>query len=197
MEVSLIYTFGIERINSGTRYVAAKIQFLISSLVPNDVADVQSKLEILSKFSHPELIQSIPEIGKQEPITSFVERVTKKITDHFEKNDRAKSLKKDFLETLILTFQTNLLECDIVNYTFASFMFSVPKDMTRPDVLSTAVATFYLSDRFPEEYPKLTLTAPILPGSSFARTPSPEVIPINRYSPRWGAERIIAEIWYV
>ncbi|KAG0019991.1 hypothetical protein BGZ80_004936 [Entomortierella chlamydospora] len=175
--------------------VVAKIQFMISSLVPNDVTAVQSKIETLSPFSHPELIQSIIEIGKHEPIVSYIERVTKKITDHFEKDERAKRLRKDFIETITSTFRENLLECDIVNNTFASFLFSVPKDMSRPDVLSTAIATFYLSDRFPEEYPKLTLTSAILPSDSNARTPAPEVIPISRYSPRWNAERIVTEIW--
>ncbi|KAF9171600.1 hypothetical protein BGX20_007280 [Mortierella sp. AD010] len=175
--------------------VVAKIQFVISSLVPNDVTAVQSKIETLSPFSHPELIQSITEIGKHEPIVSYIERVTKKITDHFEKDERGKRLRKDFIETITSTFRENLLECDIVNNTFASFLFSVPKDMSRPDVVSTAIATFYLSDRFPEEYPKLTLTSAILPSNSNARTPAPEVIPISRYSPRWDAERIVTEIW--
>ncbi|KAF8982647.1 hypothetical protein BGZ46_000896 [Entomortierella lignicola] len=175
--------------------VVAKIQFVISSLVPNDVAAVQSKIEALSPFNYPELLQSIPEISKHEPIISFIERVTKKITDHFDKNDKAKQLKKKFIETIISTFESNLLECDVVNHTFASFIFSVPKDKSRPDTFSTAIATFYLSDRFPDEYPKLTLTSPILPNNSNARTPTPEVIPFERYSPRWDAERIVTEIW--
>ncbi|KAF9351304.1 hypothetical protein BGX26_010653 [Mortierella sp. AD094] len=182
-------------IGSNTVDLVAKIQFVISSLVPNDVAAVQSKIEALSPFSYPELLQSITEIGKHEPIMSYIERVTKKITDHFEKNDRAKQLRSDFIETITSTFKNNLLECDIVNNTFASFMFSVPKDKSRPDALSTAIATFYLSDRFPDEYPKLTLTSPLLPSNSNTRAPAPEVIPISRYSPRWGAERIVTEIW--
>lgn len=53
----------------------------------------------------------------------------------------------------------------------------------------------YLSDSFPDEYPKLTLSAPLLPSSSYLPTPEPEVIPIKLYSPRWAAERIVTEIW--
>jgi hypothetical protein len=53
----------------------------------------------------------------------------------------------------------------------------------------------YLSDSFPDEYPKLTLSAPLLPSSSYLPTPEPEVIHIKLYSPRWGAERIVQEIW--
>ncbi|KAI1321200.1 hypothetical protein EDD11_007766 [Mortierella claussenii] len=175
--------------------VVAKIQFLISSLVPNDVAAVQSRIEVLSSFDAPELLHSISEIEKQEPITAYIERVTKKITEHFERAERAKQMKKVFVEALSTTFRDNLLECDLANYTFASFLFSVPKDKTRPEPYSTAVATFYVSDNFPDEYPKLTLTAPMVPGAAYKSTPPPEVVPISRYSPRWPAERIIMEIW--
>lgn len=121
----------------------------------------------------------------------------------------------------------NLLECDLVNHTFASFMFIVGRDQSR-DMTASAITTckqstivfsthltqtllfsrsllttffvhsyllVYLSDSFPDEYPKLTLTAPLLPSSSYLPTPEPEVIPIKLYSPRWGAERIVQEIW--
>ncbi|KAG0366804.1 hypothetical protein BGZ54_004858 [Gamsiella multidivaricata] len=134
--------------------VVAKIQFLISSLVPNDITAAQSKLEVLSSFEYPELIQSVSEISKEEPITAYIERVTKRVTDHFERQGRSRQLKKEFIETITTTFKP-----------------------------------------FPDEYPKMTMTAPVMPGDSYTATPPPEAIPIKRYSPRWGADRIVTEIW--
>ncbi|KAG0251335.1 hypothetical protein BG011_007718, partial [Mortierella polycephala] len=175
--------------------IAAKIQFTISSLIPNDVIAVQSKIEVLSSFEYPEILHDIADINKQEPITQFVDRVSRRITDHFERLEQGQQFKKEFIETLVATFRKNLMECDVVHYTFASFMFMVPKDRSRPDIGTTAIATFYVPDTFPDDYPKLTLTAPVLPHSTYTSTPSPEVIPISRYSPRWDAERIVTEIW--
>ncbi|KAG0278406.1 hypothetical protein BGZ96_002399 [Linnemannia gamsii] len=174
--------------------LVAKIQFLISSLVPNDVAAVKSHVEPLSTFDYPDLLRGTPDIGKHEPVMEYIERVSKKITEHFDKIQRRREMRKVMIETLVETFRVNLLECDLVNHTFASFMFIVGRDKSR-DVTASAITTFYLSDSFPDEYPKLTLTAPLLPSSSYLPTPEPEVIPIKLYSPRWGAERIVQEIW--
>ncbi|KAG0298940.1 hypothetical protein BGZ98_010430 [Dissophora globulifera] len=173
--------------------VVAKIQFLISSLIPNDVTAVKSKVETLTPFEHQELLNSIPEMGKQETITAFIERATQKISGHFEKEARSRILRKEFIETITTTFRKQLLECDLVDYTFASFLFVVPKTKVRSE--STAIASFYVSDTFPDEYPKLTLSAPVLPVNTYSLTPRAEVVPIIRYSPRWGAERIVDEIW--
>ncbi|KAF9550864.1 hypothetical protein EC957_011411 [Mortierella hygrophila] len=174
--------------------LVAKIQFLISSLVPNDVAAVKSHIEPLSTFDYPDLLRGVPDIGKHEPVMEYTERVSKKITEHYDKIQRRREMKKEMIETLVGTFRQNLLECDFVNYTFASFMLIANRDKGR-DGTASAIATFYLSDSFPDEYPKLTLSAPLLPSSSYLPTPEPEVIPIKRYSPRWGAERIVTEIW--
>ncbi|KAG0321973.1 hypothetical protein BGZ97_009526 [Linnemannia gamsii] len=174
--------------------LVAKIQFLISSLVPNDVAAVKSHVEPLSTFDYPELLRGIPDIGKHEPVMEYIERMTKKIKEHFDKIQRRREMKKVMIETLVETFRANLLECDLVNHTFASFMFIVSVDKGR-DETASAITTFYLSDSFPDEYPKLTLSAPLLPSSSYLPTPEPEVIHIKLYSPRWGAERIVQEIW--
>ncbi|KAK3827774.1 MAG: hypothetical protein J3Q66DRAFT_362976 [Benniella sp.] len=173
--------------------VLAKIQFLISSLVPNDVTAVQSKIEALSPFDFPDLVQSIPDIGKQETIVTFIERVSEKITDHFEKLARARRLRKEFMEKLTATFRSSLLECDASGHRFAAFLFTVPKEKSRPE--AAAIVTFQVSDSFPDEYPKMVFSAPILPSDSYASTPAPEVVPIHRYNPRWDAERIIREIW--
>ncbi|KAI7818699.1 hypothetical protein BC939DRAFT_462151 [Gamsiella multidivaricata] len=171
--------------------VVAKIQFLISSLVPNDITAAQSKLEVLSSFEYPELIQSVSEISKEEPITAYIERVTKRVTDHFERQGRSRQLKKEFIETITTTFKPQLLECDLTNYSYAAFLFTVPKEKMQ----ASAVVTFFVSDSFPDEYPKMTMTAPVMPGDSYTATPPPEAIPIKRYSPRWGADRIVTEIW--
>ncbi|KAG0069487.1 hypothetical protein BGZ89_002773 [Linnemannia elongata] len=174
--------------------LVAKIQFLISSLVPNDVAAVKSQIEPLSTFDYPDLLRGVPDIGKHEAVMEYIERVSKRITEHFDKIQRRREMKKEMIETLVGTFRQNLLECDLVNYTFASFMLIVNRDKGR-DGTASAIATFYLSDSFPDEYPKLTLSAPLLPSSSYLPTPEPEVIPIRLYSPRWAAERIVTEIW--
>ncbi|KAG9067963.1 hypothetical protein KI688_011554 [Linnemannia hyalina] len=174
--------------------LVAKIQFLISSLVPNDVAAVKSHIEPLSTFDYPDLLRGVPDIGKHEPVMEYIERVSKRITEHYDKLQRRREMKKEMIETLVGTFRQNLLECDLVNYTFASFMLIANRDKGR-DGTASAIATFYLSDSFPDEYPKLTLSAPLLPSSSYLPTPEPEVIPIKRYSPRWAAERIVTEIW--
>ncbi|KAF9339664.1 hypothetical protein BGZ91_005152 [Linnemannia elongata] len=174
--------------------LVAKIQFLISSLVPNDVAAVKSQIEPLSTFDYPDLLRGVPDIGKHEAVMDYIERVSKRITEHFDKIQRSREMKKEMIETLVGTFRQNLLECDLVNYTFASFMLIVNRDKGR-DGTASAIATFYLSDSFPDEYPKLTLSAPLLPSSSYLPTPEPEVIPIKLYSPRWAAERIVTEIW--
>ncbi|KAF9105025.1 hypothetical protein BGX29_000837 [Mortierella sp. GBA35] len=174
--------------------LVAKIQFLISSLVPNDVAAVKSRIEPLSSFDYPDLLRNTPDIGKHEPVTEYIGRVSMKVTERFDKLQRRREMKKEMIETLVETFKGNLLECDLVNHTFASFLFMVNRDKGR-DTQATAIATFYLSDTFPDEYPKLTLAAPLLPSASYLPTPEPEVIQINRYSPRWGAQRIVTEIW--
>ncbi|KAG0209634.1 hypothetical protein BGX28_010150 [Mortierella sp. GBA30] len=175
--------------------VVAKIQFLISDLLPNDVTAAQSKLEALSTFDHLEILKGISEISKHEPITSYMERVSRRVQDHFEKLERGQQMRKEFIEAMVSTFRENLLECDIVNHTYASFMFIVPREKHRTESQPTAIASFYVSDTFPDEYPKLTLSAPMMPSNSFVLAPVPEVIPITRYSPRWGAERIVVEIW--
>ncbi|ORY89585.1 hypothetical protein BCR41DRAFT_19204 [Lobosporangium transversale] len=173
----------------------AKVQFSISSLVTNAVTQVQSKVEALSPFDFPDLLQSISSIGMTEQITDYIERVTDNIRSFFEKTERAKQLKKEFVNAMMDTFHNHLLEFDAVNYSFTSFIFTISKDKARQEPPSTAIATFYLSDRFPNEYPKLTLAVPMVPGSTYKPTPSPEVIPISRYSPRWGVDRIVTEIW--
>ncbi|KAG0001346.1 hypothetical protein BGZ65_003572 [Modicella reniformis] len=196
MQVVFATPFSVPYTRAGKKHQAkfvAKVQFTISSLVPNDVTAVQSKIEMLSPFDYPDLLQSITEIGKQETINNFVERVSRKISDHFEKQTRARQLRKEFVEILTATFRPQLLECDMVHHKFASFIFTVPRE--KPKAEATAIAAFYISDNFPDEYPKLTLTTPILPNDSFAPTPPPEVIPISRYSPRWSAERIVKEVW--
>ncbi|KAG9320608.1 hypothetical protein KVV02_004198 [Mortierella alpina] len=170
--------------------VVAKIQYLISSLVPNDVTAAKSKLEVLSAFEHPDILQGVPEIAKHEPITSYMERASRRVQDFFERQERAQKMRKEFIETMVITFRENLLECDIMNHTYASFMFTVQKE--KP---ATAIATFYVADTFPEIYPKLTLTSPMMPSDCFKPAPAPEVIPIRRYSPRWDADRIVKEIW--
>ncbi|KAI8597035.1 hypothetical protein EDD21DRAFT_229614 [Dissophora ornata] len=173
--------------------VVAKIQFLISSLMPNDVTAVQSNIEALSRLECPELLQSISEMGKHESIVSFIERVSKKISEHFERLGRGRQMKKEFIEVITATFRSQLLECDVVDYTYASFLFTVPKDKSRGE--ATAIATLYVPDDFPNEIPKLTLTAPVMPNNSYSPTPLAEVIPISRYSPRWDSNRIVDEIW--
>ncbi|KAF9290680.1 Cytoplasmic tRNA 2-thiolation protein 2 [Mortierella alpina] len=170
--------------------VVAKIQYLISSLVPNDVTAAKSKLEVLSPFEYPDILQSVPEIAKHEPITSYMERASRRVQEYFERQERSQKMRKEFIETMVITFRENLLECDIVNHTYASFMFTVQKE--KP---ATAIATFYVTESFPEVYPKLTLTTPMMPSDSFKPAPAPEVIDIRRYSPRWDAERIVNEIW--
>ncbi|KAF9943152.1 hypothetical protein BGZ67_006520 [Mortierella alpina] len=170
--------------------VVAKIQYLISALVPNDVTAAKSKLEVLSAFEHPDILQGVPEIAKHEPITSYMERASRRVQDFFERQERAQKMRKEFIETMVITFRENLLECDIRNHTYASFMFTVQKE--KP---ATAIATFYVADTFPEIYPKLTLTSPMMPSDCFKPAPAPEVIPIRRYSPRWDADRIVKEIW--
>jgi hypothetical protein len=39
--------------------VVAKIQFVVSSLVPNDVAAVKSHIEPLSAFAYPDLLRGV------------------------------------------------------------------------------------------------------------------------------------------
>ncbi|KAI8354438.1 hypothetical protein B0O80DRAFT_487221 [Mortierella sp. GBAus27b] len=187
--------FDVSYVHEGKKHRAkfvAKVQFLISSLVPNDVTAVQSKVEALTAFDYPDLVQSVSDIGKHESIVDFMERIKKKVTDHYEKLGRGRQLRKEFIEELISTFRYALLECDIVDYKFATFLFTVPKDRTRSD---SAVAAFYVSESFPDEYPKLTLTSTAMPVNSYTPTPPPEVVPLVRYSPRWPAERIVKEIW--
>ncbi|KAG0271925.1 hypothetical protein BGZ95_000208 [Linnemannia exigua] len=174
--------------------LVAKIQFLISSLVPNDVAAVKSHVELLSTFDYPDLLRGTPDIGKHEPVTDYIGRVSKKMTEHFDRAQKRRDMKKQMIDTLLVTFRPNLLECDLVNHTFASFLFIVDRVKGREGT-ATAIATFYLPDTFPDEYPKITLTAPLLPSASYLPTPEPEVIPVKLYSPRWGCERIVNEIW--
>ncbi|KAF8925028.1 hypothetical protein BGZ58_001200, partial [Dissophora ornata] len=126
-------------INGNTVDLVAKIQFLISSLMPNDVTAVQSNIEALSRLECPELLQSISEMGKHESIVSFIERVSKKISEHFERLGRGRQMKKEFIEVITATFRSQLLECDVVDYTYASFLFTVPKDKSRGE--ATAIAT--------------------------------------------------------
>ncbi|KAF9924117.1 hypothetical protein FBU30_005857 [Linnemannia zychae] len=174
--------------------LVAKIQFLISSLVPNDVAAVKSHIEQLTTFDYPDLLRGVPDIAKHESVMEYIARVSKKITEHFDKAHRRREMKKEMIDTLVKTFRPNLLECDLANHTFASFLFIVNREKGR-DGTASAIATFYLSDSFPDEYPKLTLAVPLMPSSSYLPTPEPEVIPIKLYSPRWSAERIVTEIW--
>ncbi|KAF9583940.1 hypothetical protein BGW38_008057 [Lunasporangiospora selenospora] len=173
----------------------AKIQFLVSSLVPNGVAAAKSKIETLSPLSHRELLNDAPEIGIREPITTYIDRITKRVADHFAKEERAHQLKIELVEMLASHFKTNLLEYDTINHTYAAFMFTVPVERLRPESYPTAIATFYMPDNFPDEYPKLTLSAVVTPTTAYASLPPPETIPIVRYSPRWGAERILTELW--
>ncbi|KAG0073136.1 hypothetical protein BGZ90_011670 [Linnemannia elongata] len=120
--------------------LVAKIQFLISSLVPNDVAAVKSQIEPLSTFDYPDLLRGVPDIGKHEAVMDYIERVSKRITEHFDKIQRRREMKKEMIETLVGTFRQNLLECDLVNYTFASFMLIVNRDKGR-DGTASAIAT--------------------------------------------------------
>ncbi|KAF9156423.1 hypothetical protein BG015_005392 [Linnemannia schmuckeri] len=191
--VPFYINFQDQRANQQIKLVA-KIQFLISSLVPNDVAAVKSHIEPLSTLDYPDLLRGVPDIGKHEPVMEYIERVSKKITEHFDKIRRRREMKKEMIETLVNFFRPHLLEYDSVNHTMASFMLAVSRDKSR-DGIATAVTTFYLPDSFPDEYPRVTLSAPLLPSSSYLPTPEPEVIAIQLYSPRWGAERIITEIW--
>ncbi|KAF9128591.1 hypothetical protein BGW39_004946 [Mortierella sp. 14UC] len=174
--------------------LVAKIQFVISSLVPNDVAAVKSHIEPLSTFTYPDLLRGTPDIGKHEPVMDYIGRISNRISEHFGRIQRKRDMKKEMIKTLLEAFRPNLLECDLVNHTFASFLFVVDRVKPREGT-ATAIATFYLTDSFPDEYPKVTLTAPLLPSSSYLPTPEPEVIPIKLYSPRWGCERIVNEIW--
>ncbi|KAF9899772.1 hypothetical protein EC991_008338 [Linnemannia zychae] len=153
--------------------LVAKIQFVISSLVPNDVAAVKSHIEPLSAFAYPDLLRGTPDIGKHEPVTDYIGRVSNKISEHFGRIQRKRNMKKEMIKTLLETFRP-----------------VKPREGT-----ATAIATFYLTDSFPDEYPKVTLSAPLLPSSSYLPTPEPEVIPIKLYSPRWGCDRIVNEIW--
>ncbi|GJJ79030.1 BRCA1-A complex subunit BRE [Entomortierella parvispora] len=174
--------------------VVAKIQYFISSLMPNDVSNAKSRLETLSSFEYPEILEAIPDIGQQEHIVDFVERVTRKVSDHFQRKEKLGQMKKEFIEATIKTFRPCLIEYDDEDYKQASFLLIVPKE-GRGDQGSTAIATFSLPDAFPDEYPKVTLSSPYMPFDSFLSPPAPESIKIEKYSPRWGVDRMITEIW--
>ncbi|KAF9303343.1 hypothetical protein BGZ74_003952 [Mortierella antarctica] len=172
----------------------AKIQFRVSTLM-NEVMDALSTVEVLSSFEYHDLLKSIPPISLRESITEFLDRITQSVVDHLEKIERSRHIKKDLMDELIKTFRKNLLECDRVNNNYAAFLFQVPKDGPKPDGIPTAVVTIYVTESFPEKFPKITISMPILPVNETSYVPPPQVMSLLRYSPRWNAERIVESIW--
>ncbi|KAI9233521.1 MAG: hypothetical protein BYD32DRAFT_425697 [Podila humilis] len=172
----------------------AKIQFRVSSLM-NEVMDALSTVEVLSSFEYHDVLKSIPPIGLRESITEFLERVTQSVVDHLEKIERSRHIKKELMDELIKKFRKNLLECDRVNNSYAAFLIQVPRDGPKPDGVPTAVVTVYATESFPEKYPKITISMPILPAHDTSNVAPPLIMALHRYSPRWNAERIVESIW--
>ncbi|KAF9426223.1 hypothetical protein BGZ94_006807, partial [Podila epigama] len=151
----------------------AKIQFLVSSLV-DDVMEALSTIEVLSSFDHPNMIKSIPGIELRESITDYLDRVKRSVSEHFDKLARTRYIKRDFMDAFCTTFRRNLLECDRVNFSYAAVMLRVPNENLKADAHPTAIVTVYISDTFPEQYPKMTLSFPILPSNDNAPVPTPQ-----------------------
>ncbi|KAG0041561.1 hypothetical protein BGZ83_001637 [Gryganskiella cystojenkinii] len=174
--------------------IVVKVQYLISTLM-GEVTDCKSNLETLSSFEHPQLIESISPIARGEHIVDYIDRITKKVKDHFERLERLSQMKKEFIEAITKIFRENLIEYDGEHYKQASFLLNVPKDSSRPDAVSTAIVTFHLTESFPEEPPKMALSSSLMPFDTFTATPKPELLRIERYSPRWSVDQMIAVIW--
>ncbi|KAG0348720.1 hypothetical protein BG004_004434 [Podila humilis] len=181
--------FYIEYTANGTNH---KIK--VSSLM-GDVSQAFSSIEFLSSFEHRDILKSIPPIGLRESITEFLERITSTVIKYFEKLERSHFMQKELIDELVKTFRTNLLECDMSNYTYVAFLFQVPRETSKSDAIPAAVVTIYVNETFPETFPKITIAMPIISSSELAQASQPVVMPLERYSPRWNAERIVETIW--
>ncbi|KAG0265682.1 hypothetical protein DFQ27_000469 [Actinomortierella ambigua] len=201
-----------------------KVQYTISALVENNVTSVQSNIEFLSDFKHPEITSKLNPIGFDESIHDYIEEVQRTISHEFDRKERGQRLRKSLLDELAATFRKHLLECDTKRHTYISILFNAARDSPRQETYYTAIITIVLTEKFPEEYPKIVFSSPGFPvrvqnslqnsldtslsggvgsltsgGAAGGQGGSidllSETIIMPRYSPRWDAKRMVEAIW--
>ncbi|KAF9974040.1 hypothetical protein BGZ73_002686 [Actinomortierella ambigua] len=217
--------FNISYRNNGQdeqKKAVVKVQYTISALVENNVSSVQSSIEFLSEFNHPDIRSKLDPIGYDESIHDYIEEIQRIITNEFDRRERTQKLRKSLLDQLAITFRKHVLECDTEKHCYISLLFNAPRDGSRQETYYTAIVTILLTEKFPEEYPKIAFSSPGLPiriqksshnllgsnlngglgshnsmlgdgGGSFDLLSETVTMPL--YSPRWDAKRMVEAIW--
>ncbi|KAG0227095.1 hypothetical protein BGW42_003153 [Actinomortierella wolfii] len=200
-----------------------KVQYTISALMENNITSVQSNIEFLSEFNHPEITSKLSPIGFEESIHDYIENVQRIIVQEFEKREKGQKLRTSLIEELATTFRRHILECDTEKHYYISMLFNTPShEASRQDTTCSAIVTVLLTDNFPEEYPKIAFGSPVYPirvqsqlhnphgvtsggggnggggnGGDTSHVPDllTDVITMPLYSPRWDAKRMVEAIW--
>ncbi|KAG0231925.1 hypothetical protein BGW41_002008 [Actinomortierella wolfii] len=83
-----------------------KVQYTISALMENNITSVQSNIEFLSEFTHPEITSKLSPIGFEESIHDYIENVQRIIVQEFEKREKGQKLRTSLIEELATTFRS-------------------------------------------------------------------------------------------